>query len=164
MKKVEYENNKTKVWQIVRWIFFIPLSLFIYALSKDIITWTFSLINSNMVADISSADDFVGYYFLGPVYIFIMESLATGFSIYSGVYLVPKYKKIIFIGFVIPTILILLYFLYFSYNFGSIVYTKETKEVLLRGLTEITGSLCGIIIAGIYIWKEQKKILVENMT
>ena len=37
-----------------------------------------------------------------------------------------------------------------------------TTEKLLRNLTEIVAQLIGILIAGIFIWKEQKHIEEYN--
>ncbi len=39
---------------------------------------------------------------------------------------------------------------------------KMKTEKLLRNLTEIVAQVIGIVIAGIFIWKEQKQIETHN--
>jgi predicted metal-binding membrane protein len=109
-----------------------------------------------MVDDINLVDDYGGHYILGPLFVFLREAFAVGFGVYSGVYLVPKYKKIVFAGFIF---LWLMFLLLISFAIGLTFFRMEwTTEKLLRNLTEIIAQLIGLLIAGIFIWKEQKQI------
>jgi hypothetical protein len=113
-----------------------------------------------MVEDINSVDDYGGHYILGPLFVFLREVFAVGFGIYSGVYLVPKYKKVVFIFFIFLWVLFLLFI---SFAIGLTFFRMEwTTEKLLRNLTEIVAQLIGIVIASIFIWKEQKQIEAYN--
>lgn len=148
-------SNHKLTGQILRWLFFIPLAGLIYIISKLCLSWTFFYISSKMVEDISSDGDFGGHYILGPAYIFIREAFAIGFGIYSGVYLAPNNKKIIFFLFVGLWINFLLFV---SFAFGLTFYRIEwTSEKIFSNLTEILAQLVGFIVSGIYIWKELKR-------
>ncbi len=150
--------NKTNniIGQIIRWVFFIPLAAIIYIVSIFCLTWTFNFINNNMVDDINSLDDFGGHYILGPLYIFLRESFAVGFAVYSGVYLAPKYKTVVFTFFIFLWVVFLLFV---SFTIGLTFFSIEwTTEKLLRNLTEIIAQLTGLVIAGIFIWREKKQI------
>jgi hypothetical protein len=154
--------NKTNniIGQILRWIFLIPLAATIYIVSKLCISWTFYFISSNILEKINSVDDYGGHYFLGPLFVFLRESLAVGFGVYSGVYLAPRHRKVVFIFIIFLWILFLLFI---SFLIGLTFFKMEwTTEKLLRNLTEIIAQLIGIVIAGIFIWKEQKQIETNN--
>lgn len=154
--------NKTNniIGQILRWIFFIPLAATIYIVSKLCLSWTFYFISSNLVEDINSVDDYGGHYILGPLFIFIREAFAVGFGVYSGVYLAPRQKKIIFAVFIFLWVLLLLFI---SFAIGLTFFRMEwTTEKLLRNLTEIIAQIVGLIVSGIYIWKEQKILEEQN--
>jgi len=156
--------SKTKniIGQILRWTFFIPLAATIYVVSKLCLSWTFYFISSNMVEDINSVDDYGGHYILGPVFIFLREAFAVGFGVYTGVYTAPRQKKIIFTFFIFLWVVFLLFI---SFAIGLTFFRMEwTTEKLLRNLTEITAQLVGLVVAGIYIWKEQKLIEEQNYT
>ena len=113
-----------------------------------------------MVDDINSVDDYGGHYILGPLFVFLREVFAVGFGVYSGVYLAPKHKKIVFKGFIF---LWLIFLLLISFAIGLTFFRMEwTTEKLLRNLTEIIAQLIGLVIADIFIWKEQKQIEEHN--
>jgi hypothetical protein len=113
-----------------------------------------------MVEDINSVDDYGGHYILGPLFVFLREVFAVGFGVYSGVYLAPKYKKVVFTFFIFLWVLFLLFI---SFAIGLTFFRMEwTTEKLLRNLTEIVAQLIGIVIAGVFIWKEQKHIEEYN--
>jgi len=141
--------------QILKWIFFIPLTIGIYLVSKICLTWTFYFISSRVMNDISSASDYGGHYILGPLFGFIGEGLSVGFGVYSGVYLVPTKKKAVFFVFVIIWVL---FMLFASFLIGLTYFKIEwTSEKIFRSVTEIIAQMVGFIIAGVYIWKEIKK-------
>ena len=159
LKKTVNQTNNI-IGQTLRWTFFIPLAATIYIVSKLCLSWTFYFISSNMAADINSVDDYGGHYFLGPLFVFLREAFAVGFGVYSGVYLAPRHKKVIFSFFIFLWVLFLLLI---SFAIGLTFFRMEwTTEKLLRNLTEIAAQLIGIVIAGIFIWKEQKQIEVHN--
>jgi len=113
-----------------------------------------------MVDDINSVDDYGGHYILGPLFVFLREAFAVGFGVYSGVYLAPKHKKIVFTIFIFLWVVFLLFI---SYAIGLTFFRMEwTTEKLLRNLTEIIAQLTGLVLAGIFIWKEQKQIEEQN--
>jgi|TARA_B110000902_G_scaffold187680_1_gene212360 uncharacterized membrane protein (DUF485 family) len=115
-----------------------------------------------MVEDINSVDDYGGHYFLGPIFIFIREAFAIGFGVYSGVYLVPRHKKKVYMLFIFLWVIFLLLI---SFAIGLTFFRMEwTSEMLLRNLTEIISQLVGLVVSGIYIWKEQKLIEKDNYT
>ena len=148
--------------KIIRWIFIIPLAATIYAISKLCLSWTFDYISSNLVKDINSMSDFGGHYILGPIFIFLKEGFAIGFAVYSGVYLAPNHKKSIFFSFIFLWILLLLFI---SFSLGINYFKFElTNEMIFRNITELVAQLIGFIVAGIYIWKEQKTIEEQNYT
>jgi hypothetical protein len=141
--------------QILRWTFFIPLAVGIYLVSKICFSWTFYFISSKVMEDITSASDYGGHYILGPLFRFIGEGFAVGFAVYSGVYLAPKQKKIVYFIFVGIWIL---FMLFASFMIGLTYFKIEwTGEKLFRTLTEIVAQIVGFIVAGIFIWKEIKK-------
>jgi hypothetical protein len=108
-----------------------------------------------MVEDISLMNDFGGHYILGPLFVFLREVFAVGFGVFSGVYLVPKNKNIIFAGFIILWIIFLLILL-ILFLFGLSFFSMElTTEELFRFLIEIIAQLIGLLLAGIFIWKEK---------
>ena len=97
---------------------------------------------------------------IGPLFVFLREAFAVGFGVYSGVYLAPRQKKVVFTFFIFLWILFLLLI---SFAIGLTFFRMEwTTEKLLRNLTEIVAQLIGIVIAGIFIWKEQKQIETHN--
>ena len=75
-----------------------------------------------MVDDINSLDDYGGHYILGPLFVFLREAFAVGFGVYSGVYLVPKHKKIVFAGFIF---LWLMFLLLISFAIGLTFFRME---------------------------------------
>jgi uncharacterized membrane protein (DUF485 family) len=159
-KKVDRTNNI--IGLSIRWIFFIPLAITIYIVSKICLSWTFYYISSQMVEDINSVDDYGGHYFLGPIFIFIREAFAIGFGVYSGVYLVPRHKIKVYMLFILLWVIFLLLI---SFAIGLTFFRMEwTSEMLLRNLTEIIAQLVGLVVSGIYIWKEQKLIEKDNYT
>ena len=148
------------IGQTIKWIFFIPLAATIYIVSKLCLSWTFYFISSNLVNDINSVDDYGGHYILGPLFVFLREGFAVGFGVYSGVFLAPKHKKIVFIVFIFLWVMFLLLV---SFFFGLTFFRMEwTTEKILRNLTEIIAQLTGFVVAGIFIWKEQKQIEENN--
>jgi len=141
--------------QILRWIFFIPLAIGIYFVSKICLTWTFYFISSKVMDEISSTADYSGHYLLGPVFSFIREGISVGFGVYSGVYLAPKNKKTVYFLFVIIWVLFLLYA---SFVIGLTYFKADwTTEKIFRSVVELVAQLVAFIITGIYIWKEIKK-------
>lgn len=151
-------NNKWN--EILRWIFFLPLSFIMYLISKLCITLTFFFINNDLVTDINSVYDFGGHYILGPIFIFIRELLAVTFGVYSGVYFAPSHKKIVFYGFIIIWIL---YLLIISFGIGYTISIYEWKtEEIIRNLVELFAQIVGLTIVGIYIWKEDKDTFNSN--
>jgi hypothetical protein len=148
--------------QILRWTFFIPLASTIYIVSKLCLSWTFYFISSNVVEDINSVDDYGGHYILGPIFIFLREAFAIGFGVYSGVYLAPRYKKMVFAFFLLFWVLLILFV---SFSIGLTYFKmKWTTEHLLRNMTEIIAQSVGFVVSGIIIWKEQKEIENQKYT
>ena len=136
--------------KILRWIFFFPLALAINIFSVFCLKWIFAVINRSVFKVVFNSDDFGGHYILGFLFVFILHGISMGISVYSGVYLAPHYKKIIFAFFLIFWGII---------TIGSYaLMIDETIERLLRTLTEKVADFIGIIIAGVYIWKEQEQI------
>ncbi len=147
---------------ILRWIFFVPLAITIYIVSKICLSWTFYFISSQTIEDLNSVDGYGGHYFLGPIFIFITEALAIGFGIYTGIYLVPKLKKKVFVFFIL---LYAMFLLSVSFAIGITFFKRVWNfEMLLRNLTEIIAQLVGLVVSGIYIWKEQSLIENKNYT
>lgn len=149
-------KTKNIIGQILRWIFFIPLALTIYIVSKLCLSWTFSFISYYLVVDIAFADDFGGHNILGPIFIFTREAIAVGFGVYSGVYLAPRQKMIVFAYFIFLWVLFLLFMAIL--NGLTFFRTEWTIERFLRIAAEIIAQIVGLIVAGVYIWKEQKLI------
>jgi len=142
--------NQLNKKNIFRWIFFIPLAVGIYIFSAFCLKWIFAVINLSVFKDLHNSDDFRGHYILGFLFIFLFHGISTGLSVYSGVYLAPNYKKIIFAFFLILWGLNYIGFYAF--------HIDVTIEGFSRTLTEIVASFIGIMLAGVYIWRGQKQI------
>jgi hypothetical protein len=141
--------NQLIIKKILRWLFLFPLAVAINIISVFCLNWIFLVINRSVFKDLYYSDDFRGHYIVGFLFIFLHHSISTGLSVYSGVYLAPNFKKTIFVFFLIIWGLI---------TIGSNDLQIDAKfETLLRTLTEKIASFIGIVIAGVYIWSEQKQ-------
>jgi hypothetical protein len=138
--------------KISRWVFFIPVAIVIYCIAKLSISWTLYYVNDNVIKDMLKQGDLGGHYLLGTLFLFIRESFAVGFGVYSGVYLAPSNKRTVFLsflGFWIAYLLII-----------SLIYSLILSEIeipierIFSNFTEVVAQLVGFIASGIYIWRE----------
>lgn len=148
------ETNKT-ISDILRWIFFIPLTVAIYFLAKISVSYSFYFISSSLVTEISKSYDFGGNYLFGILFILISDVFSTGFCIYAGVCLAPRYKKIVFA----ILLFVFLFPIFLGLLIGNSLFFQglETTEEIVRAITSSLATIIGIILAGILIWKQLLK-------
>jgi len=153
-------NNIIKSNDFKKWIFFIPLSIFIFIFSKFCINFPFYIINKPFIETINLNRGFGGYLISGTIFVLFRESIAIGLAIYSGVYLVPKKKKTVFIFFLAVYIFLIIIL---SFFIGiSVFIANYSFEEYFRIIIEIIAHIIGFSIAGYLIWKEEKSNSIEN--
>jgi hypothetical protein len=154
----------TKVLICLRWLFFLPIAVLIYVFAKICISSPFLFFAPNLVTEIVENSNLGGHYFWGIFYIFLRESFAIGLGIYSGIYIVPMKRWIVFVFIII---IWGLYVIVVSFFFSGLMYLGYGWEPdsLLLCLTEVFAQIIGFVGAGIYIWKDfekSKEILLRN--
>jgi len=122
-------NNIIKSNDFKKWIFFIPLSIFIFIFSKFCINFPFYIINKPFIETINLNRGFGGYLISGTIFVLFRESIAIGLAIYSGVYLVPKKKKTVFIFF-LAVYIFLIIILSFFIGISVLLQTIHLKNTL----------------------------------
>jgi hypothetical protein len=157
-------NIKSSIIFFLRWIFFLPIAVLIYVISKICISSPFIFFAPNLVNEIEGNSNLGGHYFWGILFIFFSESFAIGFGVYSGIYVVPLKRWIVFVFIIITWCL---YIFLVSFLFTGLTFWgyRWEPDYLLLCLTEIFAQIVGFIGAGIYIWKDfekHKEMLLRN--
>ncbi|MEM4313339.1 MAG: hypothetical protein QXH95_04725, partial [Thermoplasmata archaeon] len=104
-------KKEETIIKILRWICVLPVFFlsyyFLFLTFYFGISFGMSRIFINeILSDIDRLGGFGGHYFLGPMVLFLRDSLSIGLAIFVGAYVAPDYKKIVYI--VLSTIMILL--------------------------------------------------------
>lgn len=148
-------EKSNELWKnVLRWIGVLPVGILTYILSKLLSNWSFAYVYPDLVRDIDMARDFADHYILGPLFVFLREGTATGIAIYTGVYLAPSYKKVVYFVLVGLWVVILLtaFFL-----IGATIQTYEwTTGHIIRAVLELIAQLVGIVAVGYHLWEESK--------
>jgi len=149
-------EKSRQLWKnALRWIGILPVSIVAYVVSKLLSNWSFGYVDPELVRDIDKARDFADHYILGPMFVFQREGTATGIAIYTGVYLAPSYKKVVFFILVGLWVIMLLVA---SFFIGATVQIYEwTTGAIIRTVLELIAQLVAIIVVGYYLWEESKK-------
>ncbi len=134
-----------------KWIYFIPLSIFMYLfgyiLVRMVIATILMLFFPSIPIDVSQDTDFGGHYVYATILFFFKDGLPTGFAIFLGVKFVPKYTQRVFAAFFVVWIL------YVCFNSYFLVFqnTDYSSVVFLLLVSSILGQLVSIIFAGYFL-------------
>lgn len=148
-------NAKRKFIVVIQWIFFIPIGIVVYRLSNILIPLLVYPFDRDFIMIIINIRDFGDYPIIGPLFIFIREVFNMTLAVYCGIYLVPKYKKKVYILISSVWLLIIIIIVIQKLYFFSIDGFEIPK--LYRYLTEMTAQIVGLSISGLYIWRSAKK-------
>lgn len=137
----------------LKWIYFVPLSIFMYffgyILIRIVIALIVMLFFPALPVDGNQYPDYGGHYLYATILVMLKDGIPTGFAIVFGVKLVPKYKPWIFTAFVTVWI---------GYILFNLIATKNTGYSTLNFyllIISIVGQLICIIFAGYILVKEQ---------
>lgn len=137
--RIEMTNN------LFRFILFAPVSFVIYYLTRTSVSVAFTLLDPEMVEVVHKQVGFHNY-LSGPIFVLLENGLSIAFMVFTGVTIVPRFKKGVFYGYLTLWIVMLI-FVSFMAGLACRTIVWSTEMLLMNVLLVVSQGVAFLLVS-----------------